>query len=565
MSASFHSADLVQPILPLPPSPVLTQLPSQPHQLLIASDPVSNNPIPTNLQSVHSPDSIITSLSMNAALLPPLPACIPCNSLFGTKTAYPEPNPLQPLPYSSRGRASSPRLIHVSLVARHGTRNPTNSSIARMEALESWLKDSLPDIPPWLVEWSHILEGYRKQPGMLTCHGERELFSIGYRFASLYTRDLQSMGGNIRIRTSYKERTIFSARAFIDGYVSACDIINVPPRITSVTATSNLNSTKSTPEGTHSILHVPSPALNPPSDSSESDCSSQASTSCDSDLIEPASPPDKPASTSPASSDDLFVEILPLGSDAILRYFERNEEYASFALSHKAQTYKDLARGPLRIKASHVKRRVGLFFGANKPMDIDLVRSVSEAAAFDTAHGRADRSKFCAALTPEDRRVLEALEQRHRPFFKGYQKFRNVCAPLIADLMCSLDASVQRGNGNLSQEAYAIDLRFAHAETLVPVLLRLGIDSNGLPRSHPQYCHGLSGMSPFAANLALELYEDVKEGHVHHFVRFRLNERYITCIPALGECRNGIVPLEKLRQFFRDVVEDRSDCRLSDI
>lgn len=566
MYASLHPPNLIPPPLSLPPSSGLTQLPRQSLKLLIPSDPVTN-PITTNPQFVQHPNLISTTSSMDASHHPPLPDSKPCLPLFGTKTAYPVPNPLQPLRYPSRDHASTPRLIHVSLVARHGTRNPTNRSITRMEILEAWLRNHLDETPQWLDEWSLVLDAYRKEPGMLTSHGQNELKSIGHRFASLYTRNLQSMGGNIRIRdfpirirASYKKRAILSAKAFRDGYIAACHMFNLPPRITSVPTTSNLKTSDQSDE-TRSILHVSSPALIAPfPESFESDCSSQSSTSCESDTSEPASSPDAVAPASPASSDDLLVEVLQSGHDAILRYFERNEAYATFANSHKAQSYKDIAHGPLRAKALDVIRRVGQFFGTDKLMDIDLIRSVSEAAAFDTAHGRAHRSMFCAALTPEDHSVLEAFEQRHRPFFLGYQRYRNVCAPLIEDLMSSLDASVQRGKTKWNQEAHAIDLRFAHAETLVPVLLLLGIDSNGLSPSHPQYCQGLSGMSPFAANLALELYEDVKEGQVHHFVMFRLNERYVTSIPALGEHgRDGTVSLENLREFFREVVEDRND------
>lgn len=276
-------------------------------------------------------------------------------------------------------------------------------------------------------------------------------------------------------------------------------------------------------------------------------------------------------------------------------------------------------------------------FGAPKPMDIDLVRSVSEAAAFDVAHGRYESSVFCKVFTPEDLRVVNKFEKRHRPFFKAHERFENVCAPLVKDLVMSLtdacrhhsrpsttsgdgddrgrnddddnndskdgeqvedcmatdtdqggdegddeaatttttttrrssrdgqeQTSEQSGpirqanNENEEGRGAGADLRFAHAETLVPLLLLLGIKSNGLDPSHADYRSGLAAMSPFAANLALELFEDVDgSGKTVHFVRFRLNERYVERLPALKERgANGVVLLEDLLHFFDGVLKD---------
>lgn len=288
--------------------------------------------------------------------------------------------------------------------------------------------------------------------------------------------------------------------------------------------------------------------------------------------------------------------------------------------------------------------RMTTAFGAPKPMDIDLVRSVSEAAAFDVAHGRYESSVFCKVFTPEDLRVVNKFEKRHRPFFKAHERFENVCAPLVKDLVMSLTNACRqyprslaetsiRNSGNDGDDedldnkgvdvevedrmatdtdegdegddeattgctdsmteacgpgaeqqqeqqeqrrdhdstqagdkdhneirGAGADLRFAHAETLVPLLLLLGIRSNGLHPTHPDYRSGLAVMSPFAANLALELFEDVdKSGKTVHFVRFRLNERYVERVPALKEQgANGVVLLDDLLGFFDRVLDDEA-------
>lgn len=462
---------------------------------------------------------------------------------FGTKTVYPIPKHLQPLP-ESLASASSPRLIHVSFIARHGTRNPTDKSINRMTSLEQWLKSALPNSPQWLLDWSTVLAQYRCNPGALTSHGHSDLYSIGVRFAVLYAQSLRRVGATVRIRSSYKERAVSSARAFREGYIAACDQFDIPHRITSLQSAPNARRL---------------PTLDPySSESSNSELETSPSASSDTDSSDPDTHSKKSSDSSLTSWDHLPVEVLPLGRDAILRYFERNIEYANFANQHKASTHKDLSRGSLRRHTTDMARRMTAAFGSPTPMDIEHVRSVAEAAAFDTAHGRAAVSIFCKTLTATDARMLNKFEKRHRPFFKAHERFRNVSAPLVQDLVNSLTASVETSSGRRRKTAFAADLRFAHAETLVPLLLLLGIRSNGLPSSHPDYRQGLAAMSPFAANLALELYErDKPDGSKSYFVRFRLNERYVERIPALRQHgRNGTVELNHLLHFFDDVLAD---------
>lgn len=203
-----------------------------------------------------------------------------------------------------------------------------------------------------------------------------------------------------------------------------------------------------------------------------------------------------------------------------------------------------------------------------KCLDMEQIRVLAEAAAFDCAHGRAD-SLFAAVLTDKDIRYLEDFERRYRPFFVGHERFGSVTAPLVQDLMDSLTAVVEKLRAG---EPYvACDLLFSHAEACVPLTLLLGIESNALPAGDPRYRTGLSAISPFAANITVELFapenglprerkneegtggEEVETGPFR--VRFRLHERYID-IPALGEHGKGFIDLDKLLEFWRSVVED---------
>lgn len=400
-----------------------------------------------------------------------------------------------------------------------------------MTALETWLNSALHPRPQWLNAWSQALNKYRKDPGALTVEGEAELQGIGSRFSQLYAEALHAVGGTVRFRSSYKPRAISSAHSFLDGYLHACTKFNLPQPITF------LNS-----QHASNFSEV---------DASESEQSLDLDSSQSSGTL-----PD--LSNISLDSSSMFsiegdpLEILPYGRDAVLRYFETNKVYSKFAVNHKAKTQKDFSKGTFGPYSAEMANRMSGSFGASSSMDVDLVRAVAEACAFDYSHGREHMSMFCRVLTPEDTRVLELFEKRHRPFFKGHESFRTVAAPLVADLAASLRASASG-----SASAHAADLRFAHAETLVPLLLLFGIRNNGLNSNNPEFLHGLNAMSPFAGNLAFELYECGGPKKKSHFVRFRLHERYVESIPVLGKRgKTGVVKLDHLLEFFDKVVEE---------
>ncbi|CAN8063369.1 unnamed protein product [Agarophyton chilense] len=452
---------------------------------------------------------------------------------FGSKTPYPHPSSLQPLHTHTHPTA---RLIHVSLIARHGTRNPTNSCIQRITALQTWLHSVLSPIPLWLHQWSAQLHEYRASPGSLTSHGHQELHAIGSRFARLYARALHDVGNTVRLRSSYKERAISSARAFLDGYRHTCSTNRLPQPNTLVVE-------ENTP-----------PATPPPSILSESSEQSEVPEPLSAEFDHDTQSTPNEYSSDASTDEQTLLEILPSGRDKVLRYFEHNAEYAQFALHHKALTLRHLSRGPLLPIATQMAQRISNGLGASQTMDPSLIRPVAEAGAFENAHGRLDHSVFCRVLTPKDTAILELFEKYHRPFFQQLDRFRAVAAPLVADLAQSLRASAACAG---DADVHAADLRFAHAETLVPLLILLGIDGNGMIRDSPDYRFGLSAMSPFASNLAFELYEQESGAGRTHFVRLRLHERYVEGIPALkGYERSGMVPLQVLLKFFDGILEE---------
>ncbi|XP_062177714.1 uncharacterized protein LOC133882530 [Alnus glutinosa] len=80
--------------------------------------------------------------------------------------------------------------IHLNLVARHGTRSPTEKWIQELNKLEANLKEllrgteeqklSLEKVPPWLRGWESPWKG-KSKGGELIKKGEEELYDLGIR------------------------------------------------------------------------------------------------------------------------------------------------------------------------------------------------------------------------------------------------------------------------------------------------------------------------------------------------------------------------------------------------
>lgn len=238
-------------------------------------------------------------------------------------------------------------------------------------------------------------------------------------------------------------------------------------------------------------------------------------------------------------------------ADATLRYCWFDRAYNTFACTHTAQVERSLRTGEvpgIDAAAERMAEALGV-----PEVSREQVRVISDIAAFDIAHGRAQTSPFLPLLHPDDALPLAAFDRAVRPIFAWAARVRTLCAPLLRGLVKTLKLA-QTGR------APAADFKFAHSETIVPLLLLLGIDGNGLDVDDAEYRQGITAMSPFAANLALEVFENIHgPGHA---VRLRLHERYVVTIPALGEAGcDGVVRLGALLAFFQGVIEEDNKKR----
>jgi len=134
---------------------------------------------------------------------------------FGTKANYPHPSALSHLPVQP---PDGHHLVHVSLIARHGTRNPTKPGLRRMKQLKAFLEASFDTQPAWLLDWGIVLDNYSESPGDLTRQGWQEMGDIGARFHTRYLDLLSVPDSSPLAWTSSKSRAVESSRAFLSGY-----------------------------------------------------------------------------------------------------------------------------------------------------------------------------------------------------------------------------------------------------------------------------------------------------------------------------------------------------------
>jgi multiple inositol-polyphosphate phosphatase/2,3-bisphosphoglycerate 3-phosphatase len=165
----------------------------------------------------------------------------------------------------------------------------------------------------------------------------------------------------------------------------------------------------------------------------------------------------------------------------------------------------------------------------------------------------------CGLLGPREAEVLEYAEDLKHFYKKAYG------LPLNAQMACPLHERVvqalrDRASGLNDR---ASDLIFAHGETLVPLMTRLGLFSDrlaltaSLTPSQRRARKFRSGMvNPMAANLLFVLYECSSATRSEHLVLALHNEQPV----HLPFCSSVMCRLEELEAHFRRGIADTGGC-----
>lgn len=522
--------------------------------------------------------------------------------------------------FPSTATCGGSRLLHVSLLIRHGTREPTRGCAARMRRVHSLLSGLVAEVgsppPAWLVAWERRLSEWERRPGLLAPSGVHEMHAAGGRFAQRYhaaLADVYEKGGGkvagLLVRATYKERAVSSARAFAAGYMAK-------------------RATWSTDTGgsTAGASAAPCHRLRPPTER-------LIHAFCDGRGAPPGVTTLRPLGGSRTTTRRPLlspgpVVVLSSGRDAALRFYDANTEYLSFVRRHKAVgravTAAASPSAPTTVASDEAVpastlKALGAALSGVAPAALTAagfglpeLASIADAVAFATD---TDGGVLADLLDEPTVAALVAAEERVRHFHRGHDRFAAATGPLCGDLARSLEAAAAvaaaqwggaakskrrkkkrcagGGDSGGRRPAAVGDLRFAHAETLVPLLLLLGIDGDSTDgdededdvdelvdagsddpdggdvppppsRPRPRRRSGMSAMCPFGASLAIELHAPPagSAGDVPPRVRFRLQERYVRVVRACApHGADGSVDLPVLLSLLRRVQAEDARVR----
>jgi multiple inositol-polyphosphate phosphatase/2,3-bisphosphoglycerate 3-phosphatase len=196
--------------------------------------------------------------------------------------------------------------------------------------------------------------------------------------------------------------------------------------------------------------------------------------------------------------------------DFTLRFFDNCPAYTNNVLDNSTTYFnseKYLSEQSELLVTNLIKK---LMIKESCPWNVDIkdVLNIFIACAFDVSvQNKTDM--FCELFEKEDIRIIEYYLDLSDYYDKGYGNLLNyaISSPLLQSFVNSID------NVLLNLDPQVANLRFAHAETVLPFLALLGLyeDVHELHWNTPpdevlSRKWKTSNLSPFAANIAWVLY-----------------------------------------------------------
>jgi len=229
------------------------------------------------------------------------------------------------------------------------------------------------------------------------------------------------------------------------------------------------------------------------------------------------------------------------GLDTHLRFFEQCTKYVE--LSKEIKEKKDFIKSHFPKVAQKITKMIGA--DPHFILSEDNVTLMMELCASEfNINGTKDH--FCAFFEREDFELIELFHDISAYYKMGYgwDLSYEIACPLASDIMNLMDKKI---NGTDQTKAY---LRFAHAETVVPLITRLGLFKDPFHISWNTDEATLktrkwrtSIMATYAANLAFTLYQCPSD----YLVEVQLNEGQV----AFEKCNNQVFcPLSQFKSMF---------------
>ncbi|PRP85356.1 histidine acid phosphatase-like protein [Planoprotostelium fungivorum] len=371
--------------------------------------------------------------------------------------------------------------LHYNLVARHGSREPTNAKTiekfkARGDILRNLGSVTTKDEYKWLKDYETSWDP--AHVGQLSIVGEKELFDMGIRLKRRFPKLFVDYSPNEHsMRSTQVDRAAQSGAAFASGLW-----YNMGP--------SNLG------------------RIQPFSMTSESKA-----------------------------------------SDPILRPFQMCTNYVKVAKEKNATYEGDRMFERVRsFLVEELSNKLGVPIGSYN-ISAELVDSIYSECTYIISTKKGDR-RLCDLIAPKSMFYLDYAGDLKEYYTKSYPRSINweIGEPLLQDLFDTIDNSIA-GNGERS------NLRFAHAETIMPLAALLGLQRDeAYPTadwSDEQIKNRKwkgSHVTPFAANIAFITYNCSASSSPRDYrVQLLQNEVPI----AFPGCESPLCPLQQLRKIYQ--------------
>lgn len=235
-------------------------------------------------------------------------------------------------------------------------------------------------------------------------------------------------------------------------------------------------------------------------------------------------------SLGPSDYKPFYTYSSSLSLDTTLRFFDLCPQYQTIVLNkqwgeRQAKQYEELF---LADTATRISKSMGIYPYWN--LTTDLVNAMYTACAFEYALSN-ETQNWCALFTNEDFKHFEYREDLKNWWNKAYAFMLSyeIACPLITDIILTFSDKIKNAPESEVQQA---KFRFAHAETIIPLISLLSLYTDTQPlqyNSSPEFIAGRnwnsSWISPFAANVMFVLYECDKDGETEHYVKVLHNER----------------------------------------
>jgi multiple inositol-polyphosphate phosphatase/2,3-bisphosphoglycerate 3-phosphatase len=372
------------------------------------------------------------------------------------------------------------QVVHLNLLARHGSRYPTSGDIKQFNKLQKIIATYGDAIPyQWMRDWVNPFE--LEHSGFLTVQGEFEHYELAKRmeqyfsqtFNHEYEPDLYS------IQSTQVSRTGLSANSFSFGLFEGRGKIGV------------------------------------------------------------------------AKFDPFFIWNTNQSQDYLLRFFDvctnyRQHVYKNKTAAPESKLYGNMILPPMAQKLTVRLNVTGWILSA------DDVETLWALCGFQvSAQNISDQ--FCSFFDEEDVLQLNYMADIETYWIKGYGYPITSTMPclLFADFISAMENVIHNSVG---VHALRANLRFAHAETLMPFLALLGmfkddqpLRANTPPDKIATRQWRQSYIASFAANLALVLYNCSTQEAVDDFrvKLFHSEKEYM--IPGCGEL---LCPYSTFKQLY---------------